>query len=283
MTVPAHASNPAAIIENYEDVSSYIAIERNSGEYGGESVVYNNDVITVYNSSVRVGLDLAPYASVTSSGSTYTIHYDPPTGIKAIIWHALNQLYSYWKNWEYVVIAASRGAVTPSPQLTMPDLRPGENVTLLLKQRVKFTWSEPMKGKFVIYDKNGKSVFSKKISGVNEVEIVPAEVGLTAGEEYTWSAGNTRHKFKMLSQDNNDAIMTQLNSIDKADMSETERIIKKAEYVQYISDTFPEEADLYWLSAQWLTENNMSEKKDENDLLLRKCVQHFTEKAREEK
>ena len=58
-----------------------------------------------------------------------------------------------------------------------------------------------------------------------------------------------------------------------------EKILKKAIYVQLVSDIHPDKIDLYWLSAQWLSVMNPSttEERNRQELLLNKCVMHLND------
>lgn len=280
---------PAAVIVNFEDVEDDdgFTIEHDPAligeiEEGSSALLYKGDMLTIPQGRDRLEIAFAPFAELTAEGSKYVVQYDPPTGLKAIVWKVCDRLLSFWTNVEYAEVAASRGIANSSlPRQSIPDLLPGSDATLLMNQIVNFKWHEPVSGRFSIRDEKGKVIFSKNLTGANSTEIIPSKIGLIPGGEYTWETGETRYRFRIIPQDDEAMIMSQLNLIDADDMSETARIMKKSEYVQYISDCFPAEIDLYWLSTQWLSGSNMPpDYQKECEMLLRKCVKHMTEKAR---
>ena len=99
-----------------------------------------------------------------------------------------------------------------------------------------------------------------------------------AGEKYFWSVDVSRErKFTVLDAQTEKEILDRLAEIDAENLSADERVLKKATYVQLLSDLYPDTVDLYWLSAQWLIAiSPTSEKlKDDKFTLLKKCAQHL--------
>ena len=154
--------------------------------------------------------------------------------------------------------------------------QPGFNVTLLGNQRVHFAWTGKSNGNFIIKDAAGKIVFERAVDG--NFELVPAESKLKSGEKYSWSVdgGSNVYKFTVVDEQTENEILANLAELDaQTDFSAEERALRKALYVQLISD---EEAaiDLYWLSAQWLTEISTTdaELKEKKLQLLERCDEH---------
>lgn len=155
--------------------------------------------------------------------------------------------------------------------------QPGYNVTLLLNKAVHFAWEGKTKGNFVITDEKGKIIFETPIKNVNSLDIVPNDKKLKAGQKYSWSVdGKTFYTFTILDADSEKDLLKNLAEIDAESVSEEERVIKKAYYVQELSNLYPE-LELYWLSAQFLIE--ISPKDDtlanEQAYLLDKCRVHL--------
>lgn len=156
--------------------------------------------------------------------------------------------------------------------------RPGYNVTLLMNQMVHFVWDRKATKNFVITDDKGKIIFETPIKDKRSLDIVPSNAKLKAGQKYSWSVdGKKFYAFTILDAKNEKDLLKNLAEIDAESVSQEERVIKKALYVQELSELYPD-LDLYWLSAQWLIE--ISPPKDsklelEQEQLLNNCSKHI--------
>lgn len=174
-----------------------------------------------------------------------------------------------------IVIPFQRG----EEEISKPQ--PGYDVTLLMNQTVRFAWDGKSTGKFVIKDDKGKIIFEKKISaGTNQFDIVPADAKLKAGQKYSWSvdADATIFTFAVLDAKSEKELLDNFAEIDAdKNLSAEERVLKKATYVQLLSDKHSDTLDLYWLSAQWLSEISPTDEKldAEKFYLLKKCNRHL--------
>lgn len=265
---------PVAVITNYEEVAGGIAIQRANGIPGGsDALLYPGDAITGNVGYVKI--KCAPYADFHAQNGAYVISYNPPTGIRGVAQSAIDYVNSFWNNVESVVSGASRGS-DDEPNL---NPRPGFDVTLLTNQTVRFAWDGAAKN-FVIKDGKGKKVFDKKIGAANSIELVPNVAKLKAGQKYSWSLDDTGDfKFTILDAQTEKDILDRLAELDAENISAEERTLKKAAYVQLISDLYPDTVDLYWLSAQWLSEISPTDGKlsEDKSVLLKKCARHLDE------
>lgn len=174
-----------------------------------------------------------------------------------------------------IVIPFQRG----EEEISKPQ--PGYDVTLLINQTVSFAWDGKSTGKFVIKDDKGKIIFEKKISaGTNRLDLVPAVAKLKAGQKYSWSvdADATIFTFTVLDAKSEKELLDNFAEIDAdKNLSADERVLKKATYVQLLSDKHSDTLDLYWLSAQWLSEISPTDEKldTEKFYLLKKCNRHL--------
>lgn len=156
--------------------------------------------------------------------------------------------------------------------------QPGFDVTLLLNQTAHFTWDDKTTGKFIIKDDTGKIIFDAAVGSKNSLDITPGDLNLKSGQKYSWSVdGKKFYKFTILDAESEKAILDNLAEIDAAEnLSEEVRTINKAIYLQQLSKLYPDTLDLYWLSAQWLSEISSTDENiaNEKNRLLKKCVQH---------
>ena len=162
--------------------------------------------------------------------------------------------------------------------------QPGFDVTLLPNQKVRFEWSNKAAKNFVIKDDKGRRVFTEKIGNKNSLDIVPGEKKLKAGQKYSWSVDDNLNTFEfiILDEQTEKELLDKLSEIEAQYSSEEERVIRKALYVQLLSDDSKYGLDLYWLSAQWLSEISPTDDELENDKydLLERCEQHLNNEAR---
>ena len=263
---------PVAIITNYDEISSGIAIHRANGASGGsEALLYPGDAVTGNVGYVQI--KCAPYADFHAQNGAYVISYNPPSGIRGVTQNIVDYASSFWNNVEKVVSGASRGS---EEDLNLKP-QPGFDVTLLTNQTVIFAWDDSAKN-FVIANEAGKKIFEQAVDDAKKLEIVPSSSNLKAGKKYSWSVnGNEQFAFTFLDTQTEKEIIDGLAEIDAENLSAEERALKKATYVQLISDIYPDKVDLYWLSAQWLSEISPTDKKlkDDRFVLLKKCSQHL--------
>ena len=264
---------PVALITNYEDVAGGIAIQRANGiPNGSEALLYPGDAITGNVGYVKI--KCAPYADFHAKNGAYIISYNPPSGIRGVAINIIDYANSFWNNVESVVSGASRGS---EDELNLRP-QPGFDVTLLTNQKVRFAWDKPATKNFVIKSGAGKKVFEKNVRNATEVDVALSATKFKAGEKYFWSVdGSRERKFTVLDAQTEKEILDRLAEIDAENLSADERVLKKATYVQLLSDLYPDTVDLYWLSAQWLIAiSPTSEKlKDDKFTLLKKCAQHL--------
>lgn len=178
----------------------------------------------------------------------------------------------------------------PSPiPIAIPNLRgndkadltpsPGFNATLLMNQTVYFAWQIDGKN-FVIRDAKGKTVFEQAVGDSKELEILPGKLKLKAGQQYSWGLDNdTRYTFTILPKQIEQELLDNLAELDAEKISAEERAIKKASYIQALSENYPNDFDLYWLSAQWMFEISPTDKKikDDKKILLARCIDHLND------
>ena len=269
------AVKPVAIIENYEETADAIKIQRANGtSSGAEALLYPNDEISGKVDALQI--KCAPYADAKILNGAYKISYNPPSGIGEIANNVIDYASTFWNNVENVSSGASRAS---DDELNL-NPKPGFNVTLLQNQAVTFAWDGAAKN-FYINDAAGNKIFENAVAGKNFVEIIPAELKLNDAQKYYWriDENSNAYQFNILDAQTEKEILSKLAEIDAENISPEERTLKKAAYVQLVSDIYPEKIDLYWLSAQWLSKISPADEKlkTNKSVLLQKCARHLDE------
>ncbi len=122
-----------------------------------------------------------------------------------------------------------------------------------------------------------KEIFTKDLKGASSVQLTPEEIGLKPREVYTWSISGARKSrsftMRLLSREITKLVTADLMEINREELSEAGKGIKKATYLQFMSDAYPKELDLYWLSYQVLEEIKEKSTLNEDDKIL---VQELT-------
>lgn len=138
-----------------------------------------------------------------------------------------------------------------------PITTPGHSATLLPQENTTFAW--PVSGKtFIIADPKKYQVVRVPLSGERSLKLTPERIGMQSAQKYSWyiEGVDTDEFFdiRLLGAEYVSLVRDGFALIDKTSRDPEERAVRKAAYVQLLSDLYPKEVDLYWLSAQ-LIEN----------------------------
>ena len=272
----ALAQQPIAVIMNYSELADRLTITRANGDLGGSpALLYSGDWISGDVDYIKFSFH--PYADFYSNGQAYVITYTPPSGIDKILPSIEQAFYSFWDNVEKVVSGVSRGS---SEEINL-NPQPGFNVTVFSNQPIIFSWDDSENKIFSIKDTKGNEILEQNVDGVTSIEIVPANVKLKAGQKYIWNLDRDFYDYQLtvLGKTTEKEILDKLSEIDSENISTNEKILKKATYVQLVSDIHSDKIDLYWLSAQLLSVMTPSttEERNRKELLLNKCVMHLND------
>lgn len=147
------------------------------------------------------------------------------------------------------------GLNTRSTKQKLPSeayLYPGYYATVALDEKVKLTWGRSDAEELTIKDNTGNVVYNTKVSGVTAIELQPDKVGLRDGEVYQWMVDEIAgpYSLKVLSEDAAAILRRDLVALDKG-ANPYEKSLKKAAYVRMLSDSYPDDFDLYWLSDRY--------------------------------
>jgi len=149
----------------------------------------------------------------------------------------------------------TRQTDTSCSQALMPT--PGYSTTLLPQENTTFSWSVGGKT-FIITDAKKYQVVRTPLSDERSLRLTPERIGMQLGQKYAWyiEGVDTDEFFdiRLLGTEYVSLVRNGFAGIDKTTSDTEERAVRKASFVQLLSDLYPKEVDLYWLSAQ-LVEN----------------------------
>jgi hypothetical protein len=157
--------------------------------------------------------------------------------------------------------------------------------TLIQDVPLKVTEADERVKAITIVDGKGQKVYEKIVKGKTPVAISPGEVGMKPLETYalTVSKDTTKRKveIRLLDRDTQEEIRQGLTDIDNENDTPSEKAVKKAAYLQLMSDAYPDRIDLYWLSKQLWQDPMAQFSKDQEEIIAgleQRFVQHCRKK-----
>ena len=190
------------------------------------------------------------------SDTSLEVVYNPPEdkkGIRSLIKPFLTFI-GLWESPHIDDIAASRGTPDETQEFEDKDIipRPGYFSTVLPGHPTTFAWGKEGGEAIVFCDSNGNTIFQRNLHGQEKVELTPEEIGMKPFETYRWSVegiGSYRlHRITLLRDEITQQIIDDLKEIENQDIEENGKRIQKSAYLQLMSDMFPDEISLYWMS-----------------------------------
>ncbi|MCP4220278.1 MAG: hypothetical protein GY765_36945 [bacterium] len=130
---------------------------------------------------------------------------------------------------------------------------PGVNATVLPGREIFFQYREA--DTLVVSDADGKEILRRKID-TKGVYIKPEQLGMQPGREYTWELSDGRFccfrsTMRLVETGTAGQVEKDLKKLEKEKLSAARKGIKKAAYLQFVSDVFPG-VNLYWFGLQEL-------------------------------
>ena len=234
--------------------------------------LYQNDMV-VSKELNKMKFIWAPYAyGKTKNDSTLEVTIVSTTKIKGLmsrIGETIANYLGFIKEDFNATAVAQRG----NELLELPD----SSIVSVDFLPIKFTC--PYGQSFSIFDNNNKEIFTNNLNGKNYIEVIPKEIKLKTDCVYSWKIMNDKEgregKIRILNKNYQTAIHSALAVVDKLTKEPTERIIKKASYMQMISDIYENDLDLYWLSFQMI-ENIDFSKYPEAQFIETRYYQHLS-------
>jgi hypothetical protein len=212
--------------------------------------------------------------------TTLRISYKPPSdrgvlGTSKEVLELLKDAFPFVKESAKVSKpVATRGLSSPYIDLWIIP-QPGYSSTLFRGYAVTFYWGIESANSIVFNDHKGNVVFRKDVRGKSSIELTLEEIGIKVNEVYTWDIEGVKldgpYTIKVLRDEITEQTKNGLKEIERMEISNEEKSIYKALYLQTVSDLFPQEVDLYWLSYLVIKPLN-------NDIareLKRRCLLHL--------
>jgi len=140
----------------------------------------------------------------------------------------------------------------------MKKLYPVDLSTVLPRQAVDFYWYNKEGENIIFEDGRGTEIFRRQVENLTNLSLTPEDIGMKSGEAYTWHITGLRdfkkHRIEILELESYHQVLSDLKEIDmdKELANSTEKALKKAAYLNFLSDTYPDKINLYWLSYQIL-------------------------------
>lgn len=234
--------------------------------------LYKGDKVTKLPNIHSLKIKWAPYAGGKKlNATTLLVTFEPPENKKGVL-ENVKEMVGFVKTKHNVAIGATRGGPY-GPRVPQP----GNHATVMPGQKITFV-SESGTGKTIVFkDSDDKEIFTKDLEGALSVQLTPEEIGLKPREVYTWSISGARKgrlfTIRLLSREITKLVTADLMEINREELSEAGKGMKKATYLQFMSDAYPKELDLYWLSYQVLEEIKEKSTLNEDDKIL---VQELT-------
>jgi hypothetical protein len=236
--------------------------------------LYAGDIVTKKPNIRSVQIKWAPYASGSVKEPTsLVVIFEPPKDGKGMVLR-MKEVLGLLRTDPMKRVGATRGAGT-IPQ-------PGNNATLILDEISTFEWESEGGRDIVFKNTAGNEIFKKDVANTSSVQLSPRQIGMKPGRTYIWSVSRIRESrqsiVRVLSADMALRVTSGLKDIEKELAGAVEKILMRAVYLQFISDSYPQELDVYWLSYLILSEaRNETLTEDESrlvDYLKRNYLEH---------
>lgn len=214
--------------------------------YAGDELTKTPDVRTV-----RISWFAPPLThAVAINKTTVRIVAEAPKDRKSIATHAADTI-PFLKKLNLRSSMAMARNDAPCTLFMLP--MPGYNATLLPNENVVFSWATGGTT-FLIVDRKWYQHVRIPLSGERSVSLTPERIGIKPGETFTWqvdgSGSDEIYQIRLARPEQTSLVREGLALIDKSTADSEERAVRKAAYLQLLSDIYPKDLDLYWLSAQ---------------------------------
>lgn len=249
MTSLVSAENYIGIIlDGYQENCTVVINEKEEYNCDVDRHLYEGYKIIKKPNVKALKIKWAPYASGKERDATsLLVVFEPPDNKKRIV-QSIKEYLGFIKPEHVTSVGATRG------QARFPQ--PGDNATVISGQKTTFAWGNGSGASISFKDSRGAEVFRKQLQGKSHVQLAPEEIGMKPGEVYTWNVVGLREigrfRVRLLNVETAQQVTSDLNEIGKEQMSDAEKGVKKAAYLQFLSDSYSQEMDIYWLSCQVL-------------------------------
>jgi len=233
--------------------------------------LYKGDVISKKPDIKSVKIKWGPYSSGTILSQTaLVVLFEPPKNGKGMV-QSTREAFGLLKTAPRPAIGATRGP-NRIPQ-------PGNNATLIWDEVSTFAWGRKEGETILFKDNDGKDIYKKRVTGTCSVQLSPRQIGMKSGGTYVWTVigiMSEPSKVRVLSSDLAVRVTSGLNEIEGEPINKTEKLLRKAFFLQFLSDAYPKELDVYWLSYLLLSEaRNENFNEEDRNLFEYLTVNYF--------
>jgi hypothetical protein len=243
----------------------------------GQGLLYKGDKILKQPDTRSLKIKWAPFAGAKQlDNATLLAAFEPPENKQSVL-QSLKELIGFVKTRHTVTMGVTRGMPSgagisqPGNIGNIATVLPGEKITFALESN----------GDHIVFkDQSGKEVFQRDLRGASTVQLTPEEIGIKPDYTYTWSISGPKESkqyyIRLLNSENSQMIGAALKEIDREEMDESMKHIKKAVYLQFMSNAYPGDIDLYWLSFQILEEcREKGFAREDNEFLIQELVNNY--------
>jgi len=215
--------------------------------------LYIGDEVTRKPDIGALNIKWIPYAKEKKlNKTTLAVLFEPPKS-KNLILHIINEYLVFVKMEHNVSVAATRGALSEYGMT-----QPGNNSTIISGYKITFVCEGGCSRYLVFMDSKGNEIYKREVKDEYILQLTPEEIGMKKSEIYYWKLSNLKtnkpFKIRLLTEELAQLVIWDLEKLANEKISDPEKKIKQAAYLQFLSDTYPDEIDLYWLSHQILDE-----------------------------
>lgn len=278
----AHAQNYVGIILSGYEKDCQITHNGKPTDCEEQRQIYLGDVIRKKPSVKALKIKWAPYVKGAPRGETFleAVADKPQTfQAKSYAGAAKEYLQDFVRPAEYRVTSA----VTRNPRYRsgFPDratLLPGYPM-LISREGMQIT-------SLAILAADGKQITETPVAGGEFITVAPEQMPLKPGESYTvllrGDGAVRRFTASVANKDLEEQVLQGLVDIDLERLPGAEAVVRKAAYLQMISDLYPETLDLYWLSFQLLRDSRLTLTKEQEETFTALRERYYSYRAGKE-
>ena len=189
---------------------------------------------------------------------TYFVVFTPPRDANGLL-QIVRDMLGFTRSTPHTMATLASRGFTGGRQ---PGVRPDAGSTLFPGTKTLFECSLGKRNEILKIEAGGVTVFTTALDEDGQVRFSPEEAGLRAGGAYVWSvleAFCDNVAVRVLSREVSDLLTDLLARIDHdATLSDTDRLLSKAALLKFYSDTYPDQARLYWLAVELVERGNLS-------------------------
>ncbi len=279
-----HAKNPIALLLGGFDKDCVVQ-RSNNLKFKAEPMteLFEGDKIYQKSGIQNLKIKLSPFTSIKKvNAKTIIILNNPPKDKKGF----LKKLASFigFEKERYkkrnLATRSENDIINAEDEPFFPQ--PGYWATLLPDSTITFAWDNNDTEEIVIKDNSDTIKFSTPTKGHKSIKTNVVELKLKTSGIYSWEVTKKdsiektdKYYLKILDKSQSDLIKKDLLSIGNKESNDTIKKLKRASYLQFISDTYPTEFDLYWKSYLILNEMDRKSLQDDNKKLFIILIMHY--------